>query len=103
MALLLSLCTLSSAHLDTPGLVLAAASGALASGLGYAIWYTALPHLKASNAASVQLSVPVLAALGGVLFLHEALSLRLVLAAPAIVGGIALVLLGTAQGPQARA
>lgn len=97
MALLLSLGTLAQARWDAKGLVLAATSGALASGLGYAIWYTALPHLKASSAATVQLSVPVLAALGGVLFLHEALSLRLLLAGLAILGGIALVLLGKAQ------
>ena len=97
MALALSLCTLSSARFDGQGLLLAAASGALASGLGYAIWYTALPHLKASSAATVQLSVPVIAALGGVLLLNEALSLRLALAVPAILGGIALVLLGKAQ------
>jgi drug/metabolite transporter (DMT)-like permease len=78
---------------DRAGLGYAIASGALASGLGYAVWYTVLPTLKASTAATVQLSVPVLAALGGVLFLGEALSLRLVLSSVAILGGIALVIL----------
>ena len=67
-------------------------SGALASGLGYAIWYTALPALNATSAATVQLSVPVLAALGGIAFLGESVTLRLVLASAAILGGIAMVI-----------
>jgi drug/metabolite transporter (DMT)-like permease len=71
----------------------AVSSGALASGIGYAIWYTALPALKATNAATVQLSVPVIAALGGIIFLGETVTLRLVLASIAILGGIALVIL----------
>ena len=79
--------------LDRAGLLYAVASGALASGLGYAIWYTALPSLKATKAATVQLSVPVLATLGGVVFLGEAVSLRLAAASIAILGGIALVIL----------
>jgi len=69
------------------------ASGALASGVGYAVWYSALPHLRATTAATVQLSVPVIAALGGALLLGEALTLRLLVASVAIVGGIALVVL----------
>lgn len=73
------------------GIAYAIASGALASGVGYAIWYSALPHLRATTAASVQLSVPVIAALGGALLLGEALTLRLLVASVAIVGGIALV------------
>lgn len=93
MALGLSL--LMSTHwvYDRNGLLLAAVSGALASGLGYAIWYHALPALKATQAATVQLSVPVIAALGGVLVLGEAITLPLVLASCAILGGIALVIL----------
>ncbi len=79
--------------LDRAGLLYAVASGALASGLGYAIWYTALPALKATKAATVQLSVPVLATIGGIAFLGEAVSLRLVAASIAILGGIALVIL----------
>ena len=74
------------------GVVYALASGAIASGLGYALWYAVLPALKASSAATVQLSVPVLAALGGVVFLGEAVSLRLALASVAVLGGIALVI-----------
>ena len=93
MALLLSLIMLPHMHLDPIGAGYAVASGALASGLGYAIWYTALPLLKASSAATIQLSVPVIAAAGGVLLLGEALTLRLVFASLAILGGIALVIL----------
>jgi len=78
---------------DPVGIWYAFLSGALTSGLGYAIWYTALPSLASTTAAAVQLSVPVLAALGGVAFLAEPLSLRLLAASTAIIGGIALVVL----------
>ena len=77
---------------DTAGIGYAVASGALASGVGYAIWYTALPHLRATSAATVQLSVPVIAALGGVVMLGEVLTLRLVLASIAILSGIFLLI-----------
>ena len=79
--------------LDAAGFWLAVASGALTSGIGYAVWYTVVPALKATTAASVQLSVPVLAALGGIAFLGEPLTLRLALTSVAILGGIALVVL----------
>jgi drug/metabolite transporter (DMT)-like permease len=88
----LSLAMLPRAALDGAGVGYAVASGALASGLGYAIWYAALPGLRATSAATVQLSVPVIAALGGALFLGEAITPRLVLAAVAVLGGIALVI-----------
>ena len=77
---------------DSAGITYALLSGALASGLGYALWYSALPALSASSAATVQLSVPVIAALGGVIFLGEAITLRMTLASLAILGGIALVI-----------
>lgn len=93
ITLVLSLLTLDGASLDTVGIWYAIASGALASAVGYAIWYTALPALKNSSAASVQLSVPVIAALGGIVFLGEALTLHPMLASVAILGGIALVIL----------
>lgn len=93
MALVLSLLTFNHLSLDRAGLGLAVLSGALASGLGYAIWYRALPALKATQAATVQLSVPVLAALGGVVFIGEAVSASMLLASSAILGGIALVIL----------
>jgi len=93
ITLVLTLAMLPRLHIDTPGTLYAIASGALASGVGYAIWYTALPQLRATIAATVQLSVPVIAALGGVLLLGEQLTLRLVLASIAILSGIALVIL----------
>ncbi len=93
IAAALSLVMYESTALDSTGIWYAVASGALASGIGYAIWYTALPALKATSAATVQLSVPVIAAIGGVIFLGEAVTLRLLLASIAILGGIALVIL----------
>jgi len=92
MALVLGAATWSGLHMNASGAVYALLSGAIASGMGYAIWYSALPGLRAASAASVQLSVPAVAALGAVLFLGEALELRLVLASVAILGGIALVI-----------
>jgi len=74
------------------GGLLAVASGALASGLGYAIWYAALAGLTATFAATVQLSVPVIAAAGGVLFLAEDVTTRLVVASVLILGGVGLAL-----------
>jgi drug/metabolite transporter (DMT)-like permease len=94
----LSLVTLAGATIDGAGVGYAVASGALASGLGYAIWYAALPGLAATSAATVQLSVPVIAALGAAAFLGEAITLRLVLASIAVLGGIALVILGRRSG-----
>jgi len=92
-AIVLSLFLLKGAALDTAGFWYAVSSGALTSGIGYAIWYMVLPALKATNAATVQLSVPVIAALGGIALLGEPITLRLTLASAAILGGIALVVL----------
>lgn len=89
---LLSAVALNAFAWDARGAWLAVLSGAVASGLGYATWYTVLPALRATQAATVQLSVPVIAAIGGVLLLGEHLTPRLVLCAAAILGGIALVL-----------
>jgi len=77
--------------LDIAGVIYAIISGAITSGLGYVIWYSVLPSLKAASAATVQLSVPVLAATGGILLLGEPITLRYVLASIAVLGGIALV------------
>ncbi len=88
----LNLVTLSTASTDTRGAVYAAISGAITSGLGYALWYAALPRLTAASAATIQLSVPAIAALGGVALLGETITWRLVLASAAILGGIALAL-----------
>ncbi len=87
----LSLWLLGSVSADTAGVIAALASGALASGLGYAIWYTVLPALRSTSAAVVQLGAPVLAALGGIAWLGEPLTIRFVLPALAVIGGIALV------------
>jgi len=78
-------------HLTANGLALAALSGSLASGLGYVVWYAAQKRLSAITAATVQLSVPVVAALGGLLLMTEQVTLRLVLASGATLGGIAIV------------
>ncbi|MEM9164557.1 MAG: DMT family transporter [Cyanobacteria bacterium P01_F01_bin.4] len=94
LALGVSLVSLPSLHVSLPGVVLALLSGALASGVGYALWYAALRGLTATRAATVQLSVPVLASVGGILFLQEALSLRLGLAALMILGGIGIAMAG---------
>jgi len=93
MAAAVSLITVNGATLDSAGVGYAVASGALASGVGYSIWYSVLPALRAASASTVQLSVPVITAVGGVLFLGEAVTLRLLLASAAILGGIALVIL----------
>jgi drug/metabolite transporter (DMT)-like permease len=74
----------------TGGLALAIASGALASGVGYSLWYAALPHLGTTRAAAVQLAVPLVAALGGVALLDEPLTLRLVTSGAAMLAGVAL-------------
>ena len=92
LALALSLVFAGAMHASTQGVLLAMASGAITSGLGYVVWYAVLPHLPALRAATVQLSVPLIAAAGGALLLAEALSLRLLLSSAAILGGIALVL-----------
>ena len=76
------------------GVLIATISGSIASGLGYAVWYAALEHLTVTRGALVQLSVPVIAAVGGIAFLHEAISLRLVIASVVILGSIAVGIAG---------
>jgi drug/metabolite transporter (DMT)-like permease len=93
MALAASALMLGGASLDPAGIGYACLSGALTSGVGYALWYAALPSLRSTSAAVVQLSVPVLAALGGVALLDEPVTLRLLAASGAVIGGIALVIL----------
>ena len=94
LVLAVSLIALPQFHAEPRGVLLAAASGALASGLGYVVWYTALRGLTATRAAVVQLSVPILAAAGGVLLLAETVSLRLVFSTAVVLGGVALALVG---------
>ena len=88
----LSLVFLGDASLDPTGVWYAVASGALTSALGYVLWYTVVPMITATSAATVQLSVPVIVAIGGVLLLGEPLTVRLVLASAAVLGGIGLVI-----------
>ena len=85
--------TFKSIQITGSGALLAVLSGAITSGVGYVIWYAALKHMKTIQAALVQLSVPAIAALGGVILLDEALSRRLVLSAGMILGGITIALL----------
>jgi drug/metabolite transporter (DMT)-like permease len=92
MALIVGVFFLQDLSMNAAGVMLAMLSGAATSGVGYVIWYTALPGLTPTKAANVQLSVPAIAAIGGVLLLSEPLSLRLVVASVAILGGIAIVL-----------
>jgi drug/metabolite transporter (DMT)-like permease len=94
LACVLSAFMFGQASWDEQGVAFAIASGALTSGLGYALWYAVLPSLKASQAATIQLSVPVIAALGGVAFLGEVMTEQFVLASVATLGGIALVIWG---------
>jgi drug/metabolite transporter (DMT)-like permease len=98
LALVLGLAALPWATVDPAGLLWALCSGALTSGLGYAVWYAALKGLHPTSSASVQLSVPVLTALGGVAFLSEPVTLRLALCSLAILGGIAWVIAGQRGG-----
>lgn len=83
----------TSTSVDQTGALYAAISGAITSGLGYVLWYAALPALTAASAAVIQLSVPAIAAAGGVILLAEPLSSRLVIASATIMGGIALTIL----------
>jgi drug/metabolite transporter (DMT)-like permease len=88
-------------HWSMAGLALAAGSGSLASGLGYVAWYEAQKYLSAISAAAVQLSVPVIAALGGLALMSESITLRLMLASCATLGGISIVLMRRAEPPAA--
>lgn len=102
-AVVVALAFSGRASLDSTGIVLAVASGALASGLGYAIWYAALKQIRTSTAAVAQLSVPVITAVAGAGLLAEPISLRLVLAGAAVLGGIALVVLkGNQNAPKSE-
>jgi drug/metabolite transporter (DMT)-like permease len=94
MVFAVSLAALPQFHVQRQGALLGMASGGLTSGLGYVAWYLALRGLTATRAAVIQLAVPVLAAAGGVLFLSEIVSARLIVAGMMVLGGIALALVG---------
>lgn len=91
-ALALSLATVQQAELDPKGVLYAILSGAVSSGAGYAIWYGVLPRITATQAATVQLTVPVIAALGAIVLLGEAPTFRLAIAAVVVLGGVAMTL-----------
>ena len=93
MGLLTSLLFLADFRADGRGFALAVASGAIASGLGYVIWFAALRGLSATSAATVQLAVPVVAAAGGVVLLAEPVTLRLLVASAVTLGGIGMVVM----------
>lgn len=88
----LGLAGLGHSAVDLHGALYAVLSGAITSGLGYALWYAALPSLKSTQAAIIQLSVPALAALGGAVLLAEPITARLLMASAAILGGIAITI-----------
>jgi len=91
-AAILSLAAATETSPDSTGLIYAVLSGAVTSGLGYVLWYAALPALSATSAATIQLCVPAIAALGGAVLLAEPITARLLLASAAILGGIALTI-----------
>ena len=101
-AVVLSLILMPRIEISPGGVWLAVLSGALASGLGYVLWYAALRGLTSTRAAVVQLSVPVLAAAGGVLWLDEALTQRLLVASVVVLGGVGLAILGRSHPPATR-
>jgi drug/metabolite transporter (DMT)-like permease len=97
IAAALSLVFLDDASMDPTGFWYAVASGSLTSALGYVLWYTVVPGISSTSAATVQLSVPVIVAIGGVVLLAEPVTLRLLLASAAVLGGIGLVILRKAD------
>jgi drug/metabolite transporter (DMT)-like permease len=102
LALALWLATASTSRADARGLLLAAASGGITSGVGYAIWYRALRVLTATQAAILQLAVPVIAALGAVALLGETVNPRLALSGLAVLGGLGLALSARSSGSRSR-
>lgn len=103
LAIVVSIIMKGFFHLSSTGIIYAVLSGALTSGVGYVIWYAALKELTATRAAMVQLAVPVLAAAGGVIILSERISLRLLLSAVMVLGGVGLALMSRKYWIQAKA
>ena len=91
--LTLSILMINHTHINQLGISSAIISGAITSGLGYALWYLVLPSLRSTTAATVQLSVPVIATFAGILFLTEPINPRLIITSLAILGGIALIII----------
>jgi drug/metabolite transporter (DMT)-like permease len=95
MALVPGVLFVSTAQVSLRGAVLAALSGAIASGIGYSVWYAALKYHTPTRAGILQLSVPVIAAIGGIILLAETASMRLLIAATLVLGGIGLTLMNS--------
>ena len=98
MILIVYVFTFRNAHFSTEGVLYALISGAVTSGVGYAIWYAALKGLTTTQAALLQLFVPIIAALGGIVFLSESLTMRLVFAGLLIISGVVVALFGKKSG-----
>lgn len=94
LVLLLAIYTMNNINYSSEGIILALLSGGITSGIGYTIWYIALRGLSSTQAAVLQLSVPIIAALGGIIFVSEAITFRLVVSATIVLGGILIVVLG---------
>jgi len=92
--LVLLIFTLQDSNISLEGILLAALSGAIASGVGYSVWYIALGGLSVTQAAVVQLFVPIIAAMGGVIFTNELITLRLLESSALVLGGVLTVILG---------
>jgi drug/metabolite transporter (DMT)-like permease len=97
LAAVVTLLALPRVHVEPGGALLAIASGSIASGIGYVLWYVALRGLTATRAAVVQLAVPVLAAVGGIVLLGEPATLRLALSTAVVLGGVGLALVGRSR------
>ena len=100
LVILLAITTIANVNYSSEGIFLASLSGGITSGIGYTIWYIALGGLSSTQAAVLQLSVPVIAALGGVIFVSEAITSRLTISATMVLGGILMVILGKYYFPQ---
>jgi drug/metabolite transporter (DMT)-like permease len=94
MVIVVNLFTYSKSYISTEGVLYALLSGSIASGIGYVIWYAALKGLTTTQAALLQLTVPIIAALGGVVLLKESITMRLIVAGMLILGGVVLALIG---------
>jgi len=92
--LILAISTIDNINYSSEGIVLAVISGGITSGIGYTIWYVALGGISSTQAAVLQLSVPVIAALGGVVFASESITFRFTISAAMVLGGILVVVLG---------
>lgn len=100
MVTLIALPFLSQVQLSVRGVALAVISGAVASGIGYTAWYSALKYHTSTRAGVLQLAVPVIAALGGIVFLSEVADLRIMIASVLILGGIAVTVGGARKNSQ---